>query len=307
MTSNEPVNLPLDFGVPDEVVFAAAVERKDYETMGRLYDQGMPLNDPGFALQDFLLELEDGLELSDAAIKGFSMRIYKTLAMTSLDDDPLTQNAIYQLFKNVMLEDPGMSDTSTRLAAALAQLPYTKADKDTLRGTMMEAAVDILDNIDAALEDQMVFAKRFADVYPGVNAANGFAAYSCNRIFSGESITTDSTVGLVGILIHPAPAADALKAAMTKQIGVDDSGRAALLVLRKAVDSLTGSNRVSLKMTLEAMQHGGFDLSLVTAAVTDSEEFMILTRDLEFERSLFKPQAMKPHMKDHLLGSDLGL
>ena len=307
MTNNEPLNLPLDFGVPDEVIFATAVEQKDYETLGRLYDQGMPLIDPGFALQDFLLELEDGLELSDLAIKAFSLRIYKTLALTHLDEDPLTQNAIYQLYRNVMLEPHGVNDPSTRLAAAMAQLPYTKSDRDTLRGTMMEAAVDILDGIDCTPEDHRLFAMRLAEVYPGEGATKAFAAYSCNRFFNGDSVTVDTAVGLAGILIHPSVEADSLKAAFNKHLQVNDPGRAALLVLLKSVERLTGSEVSSLKLTLEAMQENGFDLTIFSGAVAENDELMILTGKLEFDRALFKPQAMKPHLRDHLLGGDLGL
>ncbi|AXH60282.1 hypothetical protein [Pseudomonas amygdali] len=308
MTINEPHNLPLDFGVPDEVVLAAAIEGKDYEALGKLYEQGMPMSDTGFAIQDLLLELEDGMALTDPAIKGFAMRIYKTLAMTFLEDDVLSQNAIYQLFRNAMLEEPGVDDPSTRLASALAQLPYVKTGKDTLRGTMFEAAVDILDNTDADPGEQMSFAMRFAEVYPGEIASDSFAAYSCNRFFQDDEVTIDSTVGMAGILTHPSSILAPLSASICKQMGEVSPGKAALRIVLKATEKLRGGDLVSLRLTLEAMaKDHDFDVSLIAVAVESNEEFKTLTEKLEFDRKLFKPHMMKPHMTDRLLGSDLGL
>lgn len=308
MTINEPHNLPLDFGVPDEMVLAAAVERKDYEVLGKLYEQGMPMSDTGFAIQDLLLELEDDMALSDSAIQGFAMRIYKTLAMTVLDDDVLSQNAIYQLFRNTMLEEPGVDDPSTRLASALAQLPYVKTGKDTLRGTMFEAAVDILNNIDASHGEQMSFAIRFAEVYPGEIAADAFAAFSCNRFFQDDEVTVDSTLGMAGILIHPSSFLASLSTSICKQMGEESPGRAALRIILRATEKLRKFDLDSLRLTLENMKKDHeFDLSLIATAVESNEEFKTLTEKLEFDRSLFNPQMMKPHMTDQLLGSDLGL
>ena len=308
MTINEPHNLPLDFGVPDEVVLAAAVERKDYEALGKLYEQGMPMSDTGFAIQDLLLELENEMALSDPAIKGFAMRIYKTLAMTFLDDDVLSQNAIYQLFRNAMLEEPGVDDPSTRLASVLAQLPYLKTGKDTLRGTMFEAAVDILNNTDADHGEQISFAMRFAEVYPGDIAADAFAAYSCNRFFQEDEVSVDSTVGMAGILIHPSSFVAPLSASICKQMSEESPGRAALRIVLKATEKLRRDDLESLRLMLENMkQDHEFDLSLIAAAVESNEEFKTLTEKLEFDRKLFNPQVMQPHMRDQLLGSDLGL
>ncbi|MBD8615120.1 MULTISPECIES: hypothetical protein [Pseudomonas] len=307
MTSNEPLNLPLDFGVPDEVVFAAAVEMKDYETLGKLYEQGMPMNDPDFALQDFLLDLEDGLELSDAAINGFALRIYKTLALTDLEDDPLSQNAIYQLLRNVMADDLGVMDSSARLAASLMKLPYTKSDKHSVLGTMLEAAVDILDETDSALDDTLCFARRFKEVYPGTAGANAFAAHSCVRHFGSDSVNVNSTIGLTGILTHPSPETSEIKDAFCRHLKETNPGRVALLVVLQGIEKSSGNDRATVKHTLEGMARDGFEMSRLANAVEDDNEMQTLLKKLDFDRSLFKPQMMKPHMRDSLIGVDLGL
>lgn len=306
MTPDEKLNLPLDFGTPDEDKLSSAKARGDLDAMGLLYAQGMPMEDPDLSLQGLVVSMEEGSQFSREAANGFAVRIYKSLAMTDLQDDPLSQNALYQMTLNAMDQSETIDSPVFLLVSALGRLPYTRFGEHSLIGTVFEAAADRLDDVSATLADTLGFAQRFEALFPGNQMATFYAKHQVARHFE-RAPTIEATTSVLTLLLHPDKALDDIKSAFCKARGAETAHRVALEVLLHFADKILDSEKSNLRRNIDYIAEVGFDVRLMMQSLQTRDEFLVLNRDLELDRKHFDPQRINPHITDHLLSSDLGL